>query len=82
MKKILCLFDVEHFLDICTCIYKINATVISGAVFASLACVESAASVAGTVIANAIYDKTISFFKGFVFFVFVMCNAVSFILML
>ena len=56
--------------------------VVSGAVFASIACLESVASVAGTVIANTVYENSIGFFKGFVFFVFVICNFISCILML
>ena len=53
----------------------------SGAVFATIACIESAASVGGVVVANAIYRNTLSFYKGFVFFVFAASNIIGLVLL-
>ena len=53
-----------------------------GAVFASIGCMETLANLVATVVANIIYDNTISFFRGFVFIVFVAFNLLCCMLMM
>ena len=54
----------------------------TGAIFASMASIETLGSTVGGVVANIIYEKTVGFFKGFVFFVFVFYNAIGLVLMM
>jgi hypothetical protein len=42
----------------------------TGAVFGSLAFVENVCSLSGSVIGNAIYSETVSFYRGTVYLVF------------
>lgn len=54
---------------------------VTGAVFAAIAAIETTISVGGSVTANEIYSHTVGFYKGFVFFVFTGCNVVGLLLM-
>ena len=47
-----------------------------------MASIETLTSAVGDVITNMIYEKTVGFFKGFFFLVFVLYNSISLLLMM
>ena len=64
-------------------VYIISIFIIfTGAIFASMASIETLTSAVGDVITNMIYEKTVGFFKGFFFLVFVLYNSISLLLMM
>ncbi|XP_045186641.2 solute carrier family 46 member 3-like [Mercenaria mercenaria] len=52
-----------------------------GAIFSTIATMETAINIGGSVAANEIYSHTLNFYRGFVFFVFTGCNFICLIAM-
>lgn len=52
-----------------------------GAIFSTIAAMETVINIGGTVAANEIYSHTLDFYSGSVFFIFTGCNFICFIMM-